>query len=123
MSITTNVVVLVSQTLKSAISIVRGLGGLPDAVASRVARAHLAADRAELARSDTAPAKNDATERLRNVVEKLEARGMKVVVGAREERIVVALLPPLPRQEVESIVAGALREIEAVDADHDSGKS
>lgn len=111
MSITTNTFVLLSQTLKSAISLVRGVGNLPSAVNDRIARAHDAADFAS-ARSDrTTRGPVEALAQLQSIVSKLESRGLKVAIVEREERLVVAILPEVPEDEVQRLVEGALQEL------------
>jgi hypothetical protein len=116
MSITTNSFALLSQTLKSAISLVRGVGNLPSAVNTRITRAHETADLAELANSRPAPSIRSTTaarEHLQAVVRKLESRGLQVTIVEREQRLVITVLPSLPADEIQRIAATALRELEA----------
>jgi hypothetical protein len=120
MSITTNTFVLLGQTLKSAISLVRGIGNLPSSVNDRISRAHGAADLAELSSARRLPSSLGpmaARAQLQSLVTKLESRGLKVVIVEREERVVVAVLQAVSDDDVQQIVGGALQELEAAAGD------
>jgi hypothetical protein len=114
--ITSGIFKFLNATVKSATAIVRGIGDLPGAAASRIKGAHRKADELESSRQEVqslqklvkAEDRDAALERIRDLLRRKAVEGMTVRAYSDGQRFVIWISTPMDDAEVEEIVRASL---------------
>jgi len=103
---------LVNDTLRSARSLVVGIGGLPGAAARRIESAHELADSAEERRQvsvdQSASALGEPLEIIQKLLTKKRVQGFAAKILSDGERVVIVALPPSEEPEIDRLGSEAM---------------
>lgn len=119
MAAVTNAVSLLTDTLRAARALVRGIGGLPGQLGKRVASAHDAAARME-DQSGRAVTASDVAEAVAKINEIMRAKRVagaeaRVFADNTTEHVVIAILPPLSDAQQQVLARDSLELIATLD--------
>ncbi len=114
--ITAGLFKFINATVKSATAIVRGIGDLPGAAASRIKGAHRKADEVESLRQSRQDSqalvkveeRDEALERIREVLRRKAVEGMTVRAYSDGQHFIIWISKPMEDVEVEEIVRASL---------------
>lgn len=115
MAVVSNTFSLLADTLRSARSLVRGVGAVPGAVAARLQESHTSADRAAERQTaeatyELAHSRDEAIEEIRSLLRRKRVEGLtaEILFEKKHERLVICILPPTEPEEVRRIAAAGV---------------
>jgi len=115
MAVVSNTFSLLADTLRSARSLVRGVGAVPGAVATRLQESHTSADRAverqtAEASHEVSHSRDQAIEEIRSLLRRKRVEGLtaEILFEKKHERLVICILPPTELDEVRRIAAAGV---------------